>query len=175
MRHDKCKDNWQMLLLFFSENEPTKKLTEYWLLNLHDTTTTLPTDFLWQKPWENTEMATCGKERETDFPRTLKKKKHAYYGNSDAPDSGIFCETLAKLSVSLDSGKHLGVNNPRNNNWKQEERQPNFHWIGEIYISAYKIKEITIWFCQNLWILGLRVTLNRTVTYCTCLKWFAII
>lgn len=121
-------------------------------------------------------MATCGKERETDFPRTLKKKKkHAYYGNSDAPDSGIFCETLAKLSVSLDSGKHLGVNNPRNNNWKQEERQPNFHWIGEIYISAYKIKEITIWFCQNLWILGLRVTLNRTVTYCTCLKWFAII
>ncbi len=35
MRHDKCKDNRQMLLLFFSENEPTTKLTEYWLPNLH--------------------------------------------------------------------------------------------------------------------------------------------
>ncbi len=41
---------------------------------------------------------------------------------------------LAKSSVSLDSGEHLSVNNPRNNSWKQEKRQPYFHWRGEIYI-----------------------------------------
>ncbi len=79
---------------------------------------------------------------------------------------------LAKSSVSLDSGEHLSVNNPRNNSWKQEKRQPTSTG-GEK--SIFKHTQLSRTLVCFLFLISGFLDFERTVTVHACLTCFTII